>query len=183
VRLNAQVVIRYLGNPDGIAAIEESYRTGKTNEFTGAVPVPLSDWGFQQVEQNLLCDKCSLAGPFINYIYALEIDGSDRARRALGQARMKFDSVFGGPILGFYGELCSTDCNLERAVSENAFFLGPDDRKTLKVGSIARSDDGTKALLSVRVNHGPLKEKWFHVVVTKKAEKWKYLSVSFAAQS
>jgi hypothetical protein len=183
VRLNAQIIIRYLGNPEGMKKVIESSRTGHTHDFSGPVPIPLDDWDFQQIEMHVLCSDCVQGGPYANYFYALEIDDSMRARKTLARVPSTTLLIAGLPELGSYELLCPRECDLERTLSQHAFFLSADDKKHLSVVLVSQSEDGNKALLKVHVNAGPVTEKWFHVVVVRRAEGWKYMSVSLIGQS
>jgi hypothetical protein len=183
VRLNAQRIIRYLGNSAGMAALVQTDEASQTHDFSWAVPIPLSERDFQQIEKNLLCDTCSSGGHYVNYIYALEIDNSDRAREALAHIRRQTRLADGLPVPGFYSLLCPRECDIRKSLSDHAFFLKSEERKFLSVNLVSRTEDGNKALFSLYVNRGPLEEAWFHVVLIKETEGWKYLSVSFVGQS
>lgn len=181
VRINAQRLIRYLGDPKGMRALFTSYETDGTNTFVGPVPVPLNEWDFTHLEKEVLCDRCLLRGSDVDYIYALALDGSPRAAEILSRIKSKtnFPWLFGNQIT----LKDSGDKEVLKNLVDRAFYLNDEDKKASTVRLLARTVDGGKALYAIHVDQGPLAEKWFHIVLEKDGAGWKYLSVSLAAQS
>jgi len=181
VQLNAQRLIRYLGDPEGMQALFASYESGGTNTFVGPVPAPLSEWDFTHLKKEVLCDRCQLRGSDVDYIYALAIDGSPKAQEMLSRIKSKTNFPW------LYGNQMTLEGSDDKEVLKNlvdrAFYLEDEDKKASTVRLLARTLDGRKALYEIHVNHGPLAEKWFHIVLKRDGASWKYLSVSLAAQS
>jgi len=177
VQVNAQRFIRYLADPKAMAALRASQSGQKF--FTGAVPVPLEDWDYERIQNGLLCDSCSLKSPDVNYIYALVLDGSQRAQELLGRINARY------PRKVTYGERPESRVsgNVEKQLVRQAFFISADDKKFTKAQRIAINRRGDKALYVVYVNRGPLAEEWYHVVMTRESDGWRIISVSFAANS
>ncbi|HEU4415215.1 MAG TPA: hypothetical protein VFT65_10575 [Candidatus Angelobacter sp.] len=181
IRENAQRVIRYLGNPQGMLALFQAYVTEDVSSFMGPVPAPLSEWDYLHLEKFVLCEKCKPAGPDLDYEYALALDPSPRAQEALARIKSKlsFSLLFGLPPAP--GAL--TDKNLSSGLLDEAFFMDSDDRRAASVRLVAHTVDKKKALYQIHVYHGPLAEKWFNVVLVRYASGWRFLSVSFAGVS
>ncbi|HKV92066.1 MAG TPA: hypothetical protein VJW20_05920 [Candidatus Angelobacter sp.] len=181
VRENAQRVIRYLGNPEGMRAIFSQNGNGKAMVFTGPVPVPLSEWDYVYLEKEVLCDRCQLNAPQVDYIYALALDQSPRAQETLSRikSKTKLPWLYGNPIT----PEGSGDEKVLRNLIDRAFYLDAEDKKASTVRLVARTVDGQKALYEIHVDQSALAEKWFHIVLEKDGPGWRYLSVSLAAES
>jgi hypothetical protein len=50
----AQIVIRYLANPEGMRALHDTYAKQGELMFAGTVPVPLDDWDYQFIRSFFL---------------------------------------------------------------------------------------------------------------------------------
>lgn len=179
VRLNAQRVIRYLGDPQGMRALFDSEEAKAV--FVGIIPAPLSEWDYARIEKDILCDVCALRSPMLNYFYALAIDGSPRAQEMLVRIKLKAKPLllFGNPtkLAG------SNSKELSKNLIDRAFYLDNDDKSMATARLVARTKGDQMALYEIHVNHGALEEKWFHVVLVRDDASWRYLSVSLAGQS
>ena len=159
VRVNAQRLIRYLGDPEGMQALFAFYESGGTNIFVGPVPVPLSEWDFIHLEKEVLCDRCQLRGPDVDYIYALAIDGSPQSQEMLRRIKLKANTTL------LFGDLTTLEIFDSKELSKNlidrAFYLDQEDKKASTIHLIARTADTRKELYAIHVDHGPLAENGF----------------------
>lgn len=181
VRLNAQVVIRYLGNKRGMEALAGRLKAGQTKGIAGPVPIPLSEWDFDWIEGHLLCSACHLAGWGVpEYGYALLLDDSPRAKQTLSTLMEKFSANW---LPARAATRFGDESPLERELLKHAFWLSSTEQKasTAKMLSVATNSD--KALFEVHVNQGALAEKWFHVVAIRELGDWRIISVTMVSQS
>ncbi|MCC6743070.1 MAG: hypothetical protein IT175_04340 [Acidobacteria bacterium] len=188
-------MIRYLGNEAAMRSLAEWYlRQSGEFEVAGPVPVPLSSWDLGTIERGIA------DGPAGSWwrargeaaVWALALENSPRAKALLNAitnhaARVgdeeavaqALETIRTHPPRLELGE--STD--IASVVRENAFFVSERDRKYASFRLMARSTDGRKALVEVDVDRGPLAEEWYHVVVEKPKNTWRFLSVSLVAIS
>lgn len=182
VSLNAQIVIRYLGNQDGMTALFHRYASGQIKATTGAVPVPLSDWDFNQIESRFLCAECRLEGWGVpEYTYALMLDSSPRATQTLDRLVQKFNPEW-LPTTKTDGRFANVEPIAPELLRE-AFWLTATEKKVTTAKLISVTTDSRKALFEVYVNQGALAEKWFNVVAVREAAGWKIISVTMSGQS
>jgi hypothetical protein len=185
IRTNAQIVIRYVANKDGMDSLGESYAANASQTITGIVPAPLREWDYALLERFVFCKDCRPREPFVpGYVYALTLDQSDRAKQTLsrlqallGNIKLVFDEVAPLKVRS------KNSKDLGRELRRRSFFLETAERKNSRVRLLSFSEDKTKALYEVYVDNGVLAEKWFHIVLVNDGEQWRFLSVSLAAQS
>lgn len=188
ISLNAQVVIRYLGNDQGMRSLYEWYKQ-KQGEYqvAGPVPLPLSEWDYDYIKLNCT-DKPVKAwrDREVQYIYALLLDGSTRARDILGQliekAKGSDDSSFVSRAIRFVTKggptrLLTTEKDLANAVLTSAFFIAPVDQRHTSARLLAFNADKNKVLVELHIDRGNLAEQWYHVVLIRQAQEWAFFSI------
>jgi HEAT repeat protein len=192
IRYAAVVVLKYLGNPKGIEALNNKCRNQSGCEFfLDVFPIPLSDFdyaairGMSQVplsRWNAVPESCA---------YALALDGSERSEKLLAQwlkssksedSRYYLDAIASSIRDHAAQKTFAARPSLVDAVVANAFFLQPADRAVTKAHLLALSSAGNKALIEVHVNHGVTAERWYHVVVVKQGQQWRLFSVHLLKQ-
>lgn len=189
VSLRAQTVIRYLGNPKGMKALTEWYDK-QSGEYVlaGPVPTPLSEWDYKFINMNFVGKPPATWRELgIHYLYALALDSSDQSKLTLHEmiksAGEVGDSMFVGrairliqiredvsPIRG--------DKNVAELVLKNAFFISSEDHKYATAKLIGLNGNMDKALIEIHIKRALLAEEWYHVVIIKSGEGWRFLSVT-----
>jgi hypothetical protein len=189
VSRNAQVTIRYLGSDIGMRAMIQAYGRGGTYVMAGPVPLPLRDWDYEYI-RNYYLKGSPWDHRTGSYIYALALDESPKARTLLDQMiqnakkdpkfiHIDLDRVEASPPKG----LLSGQGDLAKMVLESAFFIAPQDRKDTSARLLGLNGAEDKAIVEVHINRGPLAEEWYHVVVRKCDQGWKFFSITKVAQS
>jgi len=185
VSLHAQIAIRYLGNQTGMKALEEWYATQSEIVRSGPIPIPLSERDYQWIKEQSFND----AG---DYIYALALDGSPRATAVLDELMKKKarvdDRLFAVQALKRVNaaepqKLLTDGNDLSKLVLKNAFFIDPISRPYTSAKLLGLNGRRDKALVEVYINRGRLAEEWYHIVLSKHGEGWKFFSITQVAQS
>lgn len=185
VSLHAQIVIRYLGNQAGMRALEEWYTTQLEIVRSGPIPIPLSERDYQWIKDQSIND----AG---DYIYALALDGSPRAMAVLDELTKKKAGVdnrmFAVQVLkrvnaGEPQKLLIGGNDPSKLVLKNAFFIAPNSRPYASARLLGFNGNRDKALVEVYINRGRLAEEWYHIVLSKHGEGWKFFSITQVAVS
>jgi len=185
IGLRAQIVIRYLGNQAGMKALEEWY--SKQNEIliSGPIPLPLKERDYKWISDQSINDAA-------DYIYALALDGSPRARAVLNEMMKLKGTVYDGTFASLAlrrvkvshpQKLLTGPRDLAKLVLRNAFFIPPLSRPYTSARLLGLNAGRDKALVEVYVNPGPLAEEWYHVVISKRGRGWKFFSITQVAQS
>lgn len=189
VRLRAQVVIRYLGNEGGMKALREWYSRQK-GEYgvAGPIPLPLTEWDYKIIEVDLMArSPQTWLDQGVQYIYALALDGSPRAKAVLAELTKKATGLDESNLIGYAlrrvqtrgpRELLNGEENLAKLVLSNAFFIAPEGRKYTSARLLGFNGVKDKALVEVHVNRGTLAEEWYHVVLSKCEHGWRVFSIS-----
>lgn len=184
ISLRAQIVIRYLGNEAGMKALSEWYGGRREYPVAGPVPVPLMDQDYRYIQTSLIGKPPQTWRDPAGYIYALVFDGSARAKDALGKiceaGRELETHTFAGYAVRRVPSLTENlliGKDLAGLVKNKAFFISPEDQKYVSTRLLGLTAAKDKALVEVYVNRGALAEEWYHVVIGKSGEDWKYLSV------
>lgn len=193
ISLRAQIVIRYLGNEQGMNALRDSYKKSGKIRLAGPIPLPLNEWDYNFLDGYALRrppnEWSDLA---VSYIFALALDGSPRAKAVLDQmiklAHNLDESTYTKDTINQVqgnqpGKLLTGTANLADLVLANAFFVNPQSRKYTTARLLGFNAAKDKALIEVYINRGPLAEEWFHVVIRKVDQGWKFFSVSRVAIS
>ncbi|MEW6736322.1 MAG: hypothetical protein AB1489_33825 [Acidobacteriota bacterium] len=192
VSLNAQVIIRYLGNETGMKALISWYSEQSQYSVSGPIPLPLTDWDYKNIERNYL-SKPAPWGNFVeSYIYALALDDSPRSRTILDKIFSRVDEF--APFSTTRKVIDLTKANnpqrlipdkkdIAKQVLTNAFFIQPYDQKYASARLIAFNGNKSKALVEIHINRGLLAEEWHHVVISKTGKVWKFFSISMIAVS
>jgi len=76
-----------------------------------------------------------------------------------------------------------SDSDLASEVLGRASFLNPKERQYTTPKLLAYSASKDKALIEIFVNRGPLGQEWWHVVVSRHGNVWKFFSVTQVAVS
>lgn len=188
ISLNAQIVIRYLGNDQGMRSLYEWYQKQHSDfQVAGPVPLPLSEWDYDYIKLNCIDQPAKTwRDREVQYLYALALDGSPRARKILLKL---IDSAKDAEEASFVNRAINSIekpdrkrfLSIERdpatAVLTAAFFISPEDQKFASARLIAFNAAKTKALVELHIGRGDLAEEWYHVVVTRHDAGWAYFSV------
>jgi hypothetical protein len=183
--LRAQIVIRYLGNEAGMKALEEWY--SKQNEIlmSGPIPLPLRERDYKWISDQSINDAS-------NYIYALALDGSPRARAMLNEMMKREETAYDGTFASLAlsrikvshpQKLLTGRRDLAKLVLRNAFFIPPVGRPYTSARLLGLNGRKDKALVEVYINAGPLAEEWYHVVISKHGRGWRFFSITQVAVS
>lgn len=189
VRYNAQSIIRYLGNDKGMGALTERCKI-KVNICLGLpIPVPLRDFDYQLIRLHFV-DEPPLGTPLMDsYLFALALDGSTRATLVFHQVienskKHEIEADESRYIqLSRVGKISAKEVNLTDEVLKNASFLSARARQLATAKLISYNGAKDKALLEIYVNGGPLAEEWYHIVLSKYDQEWKFFSVTLVALS
>lgn len=185
IKRNAQVIIRYLGNDDGMKALFESYKASKGYSEAGPIPLPLRLWDYERIRKNYFVGLKEWDQRATPYIYALALDGSATASNLLSELSKKIEQGF---IPHHYAlqrikeirpsARFSKEADLAKFVSENAFFIHPNDSKHTTSKLIGFNHSRDKALVKVFVDGGPLSTELYHIVLQKQGDAWIFYSVT-----
>lgn len=181
ISLNAQRVIRLLGNPRGVSAVHACDGRGKkTCLISGAVPIPLDEWDFKFLEASLSRWSSSFER---EYLIAATLDSSPRALQYRNRILEKLGKE--APDLPFENlrELPKSGRTPEGAVEKDLCFVWKDARKFTTTKFLAFNGAKDRALVEVYVNQGALMEEWYLVVLQKRDGGWKYFSITMVRQS
>jgi hypothetical protein len=191
VRLRAQIVIRYLGNKTGMEALEDWY--SKQTEFftSGPIPLPLNERDYKFIKDQYLNKPTAAWSGADQYIYALALDGSLRADSLLQALKKSAGSInystVGGRaiILATAGEAKKVlrGRDLANLALENAFFITAQDEPHTSAKLLGFNGAKDKALIEMYINRGRLAEEWYHVVLSKHGQEWKFFSITQVAVS
>lgn len=187
ISLGAQIVIRYLGNETGMRALEEWYGTQAEIVRSGPNPVPLSERDYRWISEERLRDAES------SEVYGLALDGSTKAQALLKKMIESYDErVDAGTSAGealrrvkasHPTALLNGDDDLAVLVLRNAFFVDTRSRRYASARLLGLNGTKDKALVEVYVNRRALAEEWYHVVISKHAQSWKFFSITQIAVS
>jgi hypothetical protein len=73
--------------------------------------------------------------------------------------------------------------NVADAVLRNSFFIPTSDHQSVTAKLLSLSPSREKALVSLYVNRGVLAEEWWHVVVAKQGDRWRFVSITMVGNS
>lgn len=188
ISLRAQIAIRYLGSDTGVKRLFEWYDKQKQFRVSGPVPLPLREWDYKSIYANNYIEWFR-AEP---YIYALALDESSQSATVLKElikhaGNLEEASVANRAIksvqTGQPTKVLTGEKGLAKLVLNNAFFVSPDDRKYTSARLLAMNGAKDKGLLEVYINRGVLSEEWYHVVVQKCEQGWRFFSITQVAVS
>jgi hypothetical protein len=187
VKLDAQIVIRYLGNEDGMIAWTRKYESDQEGPMTAPIPIPLRDLDYEFIRSLYLRDKVLPEALMEAYLFALALDGSPRAAQLLSDvisnAKKSGFKLQESRYLKVRATNIAADADLAAAVLDQATFLNPTDREDTTARLIAYTHARDKALVEIYVNRGPLAEEWYHVVVKRGEQGWRFFSITQVAVS
>jgi hypothetical protein len=183
VSLRAQRVIRYLGNPAGMKALEHWYSEKTETLLSGPIPIPLTQRDYQIIETQSADEN-------FQYVYALALDGSERAQQLL-EVMTKTELPDGSSTKAALNRikrsqpanLMTERVGLAGLVLRNAFFVAPISRPHATAKLLALNQAKNKALIEVYVNPAPLAEEVYHVVIIKRDRGWQFFSITQIAVS
>ena len=187
VKLNAQIVIRYLGNEREMRAWFKLHEAGKSTSFTAPIPIPLQKWDYEFVREFYLRDNVRTEPLLEAYLFALVLDGSIEAEQLFGaviaNCKKHGFNIAGSRFLKVRNVGIDTDNDLAREVFAEASFLSARARQYTTAKLLAYSASKDKALVELFVNGGPLAQEWWHVVLSKHGNVWKFFSITQVAVS
>ena len=192
LRLRAQIVIRYLGNETGMNALEDWYRKQPEVLTSGPIPLPLRDRDYEFIKNQYLNKPAAAWAGADQFIYALALDGSLRAKALLHELKNSAgtidDSTVGGRAIrltkeGDAARVLMRKGDLAKLVSENAFFIAAEDRPFTSAKLLGFNGAKDKALIEMYINRGRLAEEWYHIVLSKHGQGWKFFSITQVAVS
>jgi hypothetical protein len=194
IRVRAQIIIRYLGNAEGMKALTEWYsKQQNEHPIAGPVPLPLSDWDYKFINMNLIGKAPQTWGDRgVQYIYALEVDDCQQSKTVLDAMINSASGVDENTFVGYAikrvrmgqpTKVLPAEKDLAKLVLDNAFFLSTQDHKQASARLRGFSGKKDKALVEVYINRGRLAEEWYHVVIRKCEQGWKFFSITQVAVS
>jgi hypothetical protein len=186
VSLSAQIVIRYLGNEAGLKGLAEYYKKPRESYFAaGPTPITLSEFDYTFIKSN----PSHLRE---EHIYALALDGSARAKELLASIARTHGNASAERLTAHAlsgvksvnpNRLLTGHTDLAELVLANAFFVHELDKKYASAHLIELNAARDKAAVEVYINRGVLAEEWWHVVISKHENGWKFFSISQAGIS
>jgi len=192
VRLNAQIVIRYLGNESGLNELFEVYARSQQVTIAGAIPLPLRKWDYDYIETFYLRSSPDWDNLSERYVFALALDDSAKSKELLDRVMASAANLDEGLIVDRAIKLVqdskpnkvfSGNKELATLVLENAFFVAPADLIHTSAKVLALNTSKDKALVEVYINRGTLAEEWYHVIIRKTGQGWKFFSITQVAMS
>lgn len=189
VKQNAQLIIRYLGNYEGMNALIESFKGKKSFTIYGAIPLPLQAWDYEIVNSYFINKPQQFDQLAKLYLYALALDDSPEAvallpkmletAKAAGAQIPITDPLISKRINSTFNE----DGDLARATLRASFFISPQDQRSASAKVINFNHNNTKALIEIYINRGVLSEELYHVIVIKSDHQWKLFSINLVSMS
>lgn len=189
VRRNAQIVIRYLGNDEGMKVLIDGYKKSRVYVLAGPIPLPLRDWDYEYIRKQYLSQSGEWDQSTASYMYALALDGSPEAVALLSELNAQIEK---GAISYHYAlqQVKSIKSNwlgkepdLVKLVVDNAFFISSDHLEHASGKLLGFNYAKDKALIEVNVGGVPLAEERYHVVLQSHREGWRVFSVRRVAVS
>jgi hypothetical protein len=183
IRTNAQLMIRVIGDEQGIRALHKWYEIPRPSLVIsgGPFPIPLQEWDFWFIERNILNRSSREWGnEGINYLLALAIDGSVRARGLTNRMLAAVGNDESTEVFQITKNIkaskitCCEQCTAQEFVRKNAFFLAPEDKMNVTIELLAYSYGKKKALLSTSQTFG----NTFLIVLEQSDSRWKFQSVA-----
>lgn len=192
ISLRAQVVIRYLGNDVGVKGLFEWYDKQKQFRVAGPIPLPLSEWDYKVVYAQYITEPPEKWVKSEPYMYALALDDSPKAKEALEKMIRIASNLDEATVANRAASRIQADQpakilagkeDLADLIRSNAFFISSDDRKYTSARFLALNGAKNKGLIEVYINRGRLSEGWYHVVVQKCEQGWRFFSITPVATS
>ena len=194
ISLRAQIVIRYLGNLEGMQKLTEWY-SKQPNQYpvAGPIPLPLSSWDHKFINLNLIGKAPNTWGDRgVQYIYALALDDAQESKTALdtmikGATDLNERTFVWNALKQVQqvqsNKLLLTGKDLPELVVEHAFFMSRQDHKQASARLLGLNGTNDKALVEVYISRGRLAEEWYHVVLRKSGDSWEFFSITRVAVS
>lgn len=189
---NAQLMIQLLGDKRGLDALDKWHQTTGNQHFVlGPVTSPLRDLDYEHFDERIIgkpYDKW-IDIEAVNFVLALTIDGSSRAREELERMRKKIppDDTY-STISKVMKRIATADFDthvcggnkLERSVLNRSTFLTTEELRNTTVTLVAFDDKASKALLLEFDMWGPT---YWIVLERKPSRCWIIQSISFRGQN
>jgi hypothetical protein len=185
VRLSAQIVIRYLGQDEGLRALAEYYERNKNTFITGPIPIPILDRDYDVIRSRYLVENLVTEPLMDALLFALALDGSERAmlmfKEVITNARKRGFDLNESRYITVGKSRGIADEYLAESVLKNASFLNAKELQHATARIIAYNESRNKALIEICVNSGPLAQEWYHVVVSRHEKVWSFFSITQVA--
>jgi hypothetical protein len=198
VSRRAEKLLRYLGNPKGLIAVEDGCRKHPCF-YDGPVPVPLLAHDYELIRVTAASTPLDQMLPQLEtFVYSLALDGTLRSNFVLTQwlersrklqlSRNNASSAYLDQMVRNISEsdprkAFDEGSSLAQAVISNVFFLSSKDRASAKAKLFAKSSAGDKALLEIHVDRRVnVPERWYHVVIVRQDHEWHLVLVYMFAQ-
>jgi hypothetical protein len=185
---NAQVMLRLLGDTRGIHALHEWYVKPRPvlRIVSGPVPAPLQEWDYKYINDFVLSRSYrDWDTDAVNYLYALTIDDSPRAKEMLKSmlnkipkdadpSTLSFQTVNRLPKDSTQLTICDPSGHIENVILKQAFFLSIEERQRTSIELLSHSEGNNKVLLTASQTYGHT----FLIVLEREGSCWKYQSIS-----
>lgn len=192
ISFRAQIVIRYLGNENGMKGLFEWYSKQGKFRVAGPVPIPLRERDYKVICTQYIDEPPENWVRSESYIYALALDSSPKAKEVLKKliriaGNLAEATVANRAIRQVQAnqpaKILIGEQDLAELVLSNAFFVSSNDRKYASARLLTLNGARDKALIEVHINRGALSEEWYHVVIKKCGQNWCFLSITLIAIS
>src|SRR5579871_358009 len=184
INLNAQLMLRLIGDVQGVKGLHEWYERPRSvlRTVNGPFPVPLRDWDYKQIDAILSRPSTEWKEDAINYLYALAIDSSPQAREMLTKMLNSIandrNSVAFQAAANLRRSLSKasacTSGNLKSFLRVNSFFLTQEESKAASINIIAFANDRHLVLAEFSQTFG----NTFIVVMKRTGQCWRYQAVA-----
>ena len=191
IRRNAQITIRYLGNPIGMNALISHYAKSNDIRIVGPIPLPLSEWDYDFINSTFLDKPENFGQLSTQYLYALALDGTPKAKgmlhKMLETGRIAntdpviINTLSSNQLYTRFNNINEKD--LADAILRASNFLHRSDKEhaSAKIISFNRTRD--KSLIKIYVNNGVLAEEFYHIVIRRYARGWSLFSINLIGVS
>lgn len=192
VSLNAQIVIRALGNKKGLQSLYESFKQKQTIRISlgSAIPLPLTEFELSRIENNFIKSAKKEKQLLSSQIYALVLDTSENSKALIEQVmavcKENYFDDLSDEIIELQKALSQVKMkgkDVAKLVMENAFFIRQQDKNHIFTKFMAFNNKKDKALVYLKIDRGVLAEEWFHIIVDKVGDEWKFHSIYQVAVS
>jgi hypothetical protein len=192
ISLRSQIVLRYLGNEEGTKELFEWYNKQKQFPVKGPIPLPLREWDFKVICAQYINEPRKSWVRTEPYIYALALDDAAKSATVLKEliksaGDLDDQSVVSHAIRSVqsnrFVKSFSAGKNISKIVLSNAFFVSSEDKKYASARLLGQNYAKDKVLVEVLINRGYLSEEYYHVVIKKEGDNWRFFSITQVAVS
>lgn len=121
------------------------------------------------------------------YLFALSLDGSPLANQLLSDvianANKHGFNLDKSRFLQVRTIRIADENDLAQAVLRQATFLDPADRRYTTAELIANTAAKDKAFVEIYIKRGLLADEWYHIVVSRCEQGWRFFSITQVAIS